>query len=39
MSSNARDLSENDLTGKPAQIATPSVLLRLAKAHDRMFTY
>ncbi len=39
MSSNARGLTENDLTGKPAEFATPSVLLRLAKAHDRMFTY
>ena len=39
MSSNARGVSENDLKGKPAEFATPSVLLRLAKEHDRMFTY
>ena len=39
MSSNARGITENDLMGKPAEFATPSVLLRLAKEHDRMFTY
>ena len=39
MSSNARGITENDLKGKPAEFATPSVLLRLAKEHDRMFTY
>lgn len=39
MSSAARGITENDLKGKPAQFATPSVLLQLAKAHDRMFTY
>jgi predicted peroxiredoxin len=39
MSSNARGISENDLKGKPAEFATPSVLLRLAKEHDRMFRY
>jgi uncharacterized protein len=39
MSSNARGVSENDLKGKPAEFATPSVLLRPAKEHDRMFTY
>ena len=39
MSSSARGVSENDLKGKPAEFATPSVLLRLAKEHDRMFTY
>jgi uncharacterized protein len=33
MSSNARGISENDLKGKSAQFATPSVLLRLAKEH------
>jgi hypothetical protein len=32
-------VSENDLKGKSAEFATPSVLLRLAKEHDRMFTY
>ena len=39
MSSNARGISESDLKGKPAELAMPSVLLRLAKEHDRMFTY
>ena len=39
MSSNARGISETDLKGKPAEFATPSVLLRLASDHDRMFTY
>lgn len=39
MSSNARGITENDLKGKPAEFATPNVLLRLAKDHDRMFTY
>ena len=39
MSSNARGITEGDLKGKPAEFATPSVLLRLAKEHDRMFTY
>ena len=39
MSSNARGITQDDLKGKPAEFATPSVLLRLAKEHDRMFTY
>jgi predicted peroxiredoxin len=39
MSSNARGITENDLKGKPAEFATPNVLLRLAKEHDRMFIY
>ena len=39
MSSNARGITEADLKGKPAELATPSVLVRLSKAHDRMFTY
>jgi predicted peroxiredoxin len=39
MSSNARGITENDLKGKPAEFATPNVLLRLAKEHDRMFVY
>ena len=38
-SSNARGVSDTDLKGKRAEFATPSVLLRLAKEHDRMFTY
>jgi uncharacterized protein len=39
MSSNARGVTDADLKGKPAEFATPAVLLRLAKEHDRMFTY
>lgn len=39
MSSKARSIGEADLQGKPAEFATPDVLLRLAKEHDRMFTY
>ena len=39
MSSSARGLTEADLKGKPAELATPAVLLRLAREHDRMFTY
>jgi predicted peroxiredoxin len=38
-SSSARGVTETDLKGKPAELATPRVLLRLAKEHDRMFTY
>jgi len=38
-SSKARGLTEADLKGKPAELATPNVLLRLALEHDRMFTY
>jgi len=39
MSSNARGITDNDLKGKPAEFATPSVLLRLAKEHDHVFIY
>ena len=39
MSSNARGITEGDLKGKPAELAPPAVLLRLAIEHDRMFTY
>jgi predicted peroxiredoxin len=39
MSSNARGVTAADLKGKPAEMATPAVLLRLALEHDRMFTY
>jgi hypothetical protein len=39
MSSKARGLSESDLSGKPAEMAMPTVLVRLAVEHDRMFTY
>ena len=39
MSSKARGVTETDLAGKPAEFATPGVLVRLAVEHDRMFTY
>jgi predicted peroxiredoxin len=39
MSSKSRGLTEADLKGKPAELATPNVLLRLSLEHDRMFTY
>jgi uncharacterized protein len=39
MSSSARALVEADLKGKPAEFAPPTVLVRLAIEHDRMFTY
>ena len=39
MSSKARGVSDPDLSGKPAEFATPNVLVRLALEHDRMFTY
>ena len=39
MSSNARGIGEADLKGKPAELAPPTVLLKLALEHDRMFTY
>jgi predicted peroxiredoxin len=39
MSSKARGVSEADLEGKPAELAMPNVLVRLALDHDRMFTY
>ncbi len=39
MSSNARGLDETDLAGKPAEMAMPNVLVRLALEHDRVFTY
>lgn len=38
-SSNARGLTEADLKGKPAEFATPNVLLRLSMESDRMFIY
>lgn len=38
-SSDARGVTEGDLEGKPAEFATPSVLLRLARENDRIFTY
>ena len=39
MSSKARGVSDPDLAGKPAEFATPNVLVRLALEHDRMFNY
>ena len=39
MSSSARGVGEADLKGKPAELAPPTVLLKLALEHDRMFTY
>ena len=39
MSGNARGLSEADLEGKNAQMATPNMLVGLSLEHDRMFTY
>lgn len=39
MSGSARGLSAADLKDKPAEMAPPGVLLRLALEHDRMFTY
>jgi predicted peroxiredoxin len=39
MSSNARGLTAAELQGKPAELAPPAVLLKLALENDRMFTY
>ncbi len=39
MSAKSRGLGEADISGKPAQVATPNVLVQLAVEHDRMFTY
>ncbi len=39
MSSKARGVTEADLKDKPAELAMPSVLIRLSLDHDRMFTY
>jgi hypothetical protein len=39
MSAKARGVTEDDLAGKPAQFATPAVLLRLTLEHDRVLTY
>jgi uncharacterized protein len=38
-SSKARDVTEADITGKPAEFALPTVLVRLSLESDRMFTY
>lgn len=39
MSSKARGMSESDLSGKPAEFAMPTVLVRLAIEAERLFTY
>jgi len=39
MSSSARGVTAADLQGKPAELAAPTVLLKLALENDRMFTY
>jgi predicted peroxiredoxin len=39
MSSQARGVSEADLTGKPAELSTPNRLVQLAFEADRTFTY
>lgn len=39
MSSKARGVTDEDLSGKPAKFAMPNVLVRLALENDRMFTY
>ncbi|MGC3947213.1 MAG: DsrE family protein [Chryseolinea sp.] len=39
MSSKARGVGDSDLSGKPAQFAPPSVLLKLAVECDKMFVY
>jgi hypothetical protein len=39
MSSKARGVTEDDLMGKPAELAMPTRLVQLAFAADRNFTY
>jgi predicted peroxiredoxin len=39
MSSQRRGVDDADLAGKPAELATPNVLVRLAVASDCTFTY
>ena len=39
MSAKARGMSEADIAGKPAELAMPNILVRLAVEADRMFTY
>ncbi len=39
MSSQARDVSEADLEGKPAELVMPNVLVQLALEPDRVLTY
>jgi len=39
MSAKARGMTEADIAGKPAELAMPTVLVKLAAESDRMFTY
>jgi predicted peroxiredoxin len=39
MSAKARGLTATDIEGKPAEMAMPAVLVRLAFEHDRVITY
>jgi predicted peroxiredoxin len=39
MSSKSRGVTDADLSGKPAEMAMPNVLVRLSVEYDRMFTY
>jgi predicted peroxiredoxin len=39
MSAKARGLTQADIEGKPAEMAMPAVLVRLAFEHDRVLTY
>ncbi|MBD0347799.1 MAG: DsrE family protein [Thermoleophilia bacterium] len=39
MSSKARGVADGELQGKPAEMATPNVLVRLSLEHDRVLTY
>ena len=38
-SSKTRGITETDINGKPAEFASPNVLVRLSVESDRMFTY
>ena len=39
MSAKSRGVTEADMAGKPAEFATPNVLVKLSLEHDRMFNY
>ena len=39
MSCKARGVTDADIDGKPAEMAMPDVLVRLALEHDRVLTY
>ena len=39
MSAKSRGVTEADLANKPAEFATPSVLVRLSLEHDRVLSY